>query len=337
LYFVSSGTRIGAWLKRNGKWVFRPLTTTGPELSTRIVELRERYHSDRAVDVEDTLRQLRQDVLGPFDHDLKGLDSLHIVPDGILFAVPFAALVDGTTGHYLVQDTELSFSHRLSRPSPTSFDSPIENVLLVGEPLAPTAPALPGARHEVAAIASMYPPGTTVVLTGEAATEAALREALPAASLLHFAGHSVVRPEAPGYSQLLLSTGTGTGADDGSLTVLEFRKNVSFRKGALVVLASCATAAPQLDRRFGVAQISAELIGAGARGVIATVDQIPDSSSVLFIAFHRHLSRGSRPSVALRLAQMELLTQPTKVSVARWALAQYYTHASSKQEKSDHE
>lgn len=327
LYFVATGTHLGAWFKRSGEFVFKSLPITPDQLSAQLVDLRERYRSDDSRGVSDTLQRLRRAVLGPFENYLTGLQFVHIVPDGALFSVPFAALLNGDTGRYLVQDVELSFSQRLSTKVTrgASSEPSTGNILLVGEPLAAAVVALPGAREEVRAIATMYDPSRTVTLNGAAATEAAVRRELPSAAVLHFAGHSVARPEAPGRSHLLLSAGTGGEDDDGLMSVREIRHDVVFRKGLLVVLASCATAASQPDRRFGVAHLAAELIAAGASGVFATVDEIPDSSSALFVKLHWYLAKGWRPAAALRQSQIDLLQESQSVALSRWALVQYYT------------
>src|SRR6185295_19143179 len=82
----------------------------------------------------------------------------------------------------------------------------------------PALPVLRAARREVQTIGRMLG-GTSDVLVGRRASEAAVRAALPDAGIAHFATHALVREANPLTSHLLLGAGSApaTVGDDGRL------------------------------------------------------------------------------------------------------------------------
>jgi len=322
LYFVVGENAIGAWCQRNGALTFRRLEASPSELGHILSRLRLQYRSGLSAETLNTLQMLRKLVLGPFERDLEGAASVHIVPDGLLFGVPFAGL-RSASGRFLIEDAELSFSYTLSdSTAPAKATGPVR-ALLVGNPTTGEAEPLPDARREVDDIARAYETTSTVILTDAAATEATFRQEIATASIVHFAGHAVADPAAPERSRLLLARSNSTPDQDGALSVAELRSGLALTQGPLVVLAACRTAGAQTDRRFGVGHLASELLRAGATGVIATVDDIPDQTTALYVALHRRLARGLPPAAALRQAQVELLSSKT-ISLESWALALFY-------------
>src|SRR5262249_45251319 len=116
-----------------------------------------------------------------------------IIPNLDLSAIPFAALVPDPAGpSYLVERHTLRLA-----PSITAFrfmqaqrhpvDARRPRMLLVGNPAMPDPklPALPGAEHEVRAIAALYDGAPVAVLTGADATKARVLAQAKGASVLH--------------------------------------------------------------------------------------------------------------------------------------------------------
>ena len=84
-------------------------------------------------------------------------------------------------------------------------DPAVDRALMAREGLAP----LKAARAEAAAIANGLAPQPVSVLTGAAATEAAVKRGAPSARILHFATHAVVSDAGPLDSFLALAAGDG--------------------------------------------------------------------------------------------------------------------------------
>ncbi|MEU9996241.1 CHAT domain-containing protein [Streptomyces sp. NPDC050848] len=94
----------------------------------------------------------------------------------------------------------------------------------------PGAPSLPGASQEAKVLRKLFP--AHVELEGEAATVAAVRDALPAHPWVHFSCHGVSEPDTPSESGLILH--------DGRLTVRDAAEQRP-REAVLAVLSACST------------------------------------------------------------------------------------------------
>jgi CHAT domain-containing protein len=146
---------------------------------------------------------------------------------------------------------------------------------------------LPGTRAEVAALAETVP-GAEVV-TGPEVSESEIKRRsatgdLARYRLLHFATHGLVVPEVPELSALVLSqdsTRNAAAVEDGYLrlseiTQLELNADV-------VMLSACETGLGQLVRGEGVVGLTQAFIEAGARGVSASLWQVSDRSTSVFM------------------------------------------------------
>ncbi len=254
---------------------------------------------------------LMRDVLNGLPKE----DLLVLIPDGPLERLPFAALVDPRTGHFLLEDRVIGFA-----PSATLYLRMLERdrdlvrksrpgLLVVGDPafdpLAfPGLTRLSNADREADRIAALYPAVT--LLTGrEASKERFLTEA-GRSTLVHYAGHTLVNPVAPALSCLVLA-GRGRSA---ALYAQEIQGAV-FGKTRMVVLASCDTAAGASSRSEGVISLARSFLSAGVPTVVATSWQIEDKAAAhLFPIFHQKLREGQPVMTALRSAQLELLRDP---------------------------
>jgi CHAT domain-containing protein len=323
LYFVVAENAFGAWLKTAGATRFYRFADDPRRIARLLASLRAQYRSGIPIQqIQPTLRRLHDSVLGPLKRDLAGLEHLHIVPDGFLFAVPFAGLLDQRTGRYLVEDVSLSFSYQVPRVAAKTLGTPVPaGAVLVGNPTRTDLDALPQTEREVGLIAALID-GSHVLLR-ERATEASFRQAMTRAAIIHFAGHAVADTAAPMRSRLLLAPGSGAPADDGVLSVAELHDRMLSAR--LVVLAACQTATSSGDKRFGVSHLANEILRAGARSVVAATDEIPDDAAELFVALHRGVSAGVDPVRALQQAQREMLTDRGRPRpFDQWALVVHY-------------
>jgi CHAT domain-containing protein len=235
------------------------------------------------------------------------------VPDGVLHTVPFAALPQAN-GRALVESHSISISPRLDIAHTVPRASPA--ALVVGDPdfdLQSFAglPRLPGAAREAAGVAHVYGNRATL-LTGADATRETFLRLIPAAGVVHFAGHTVVNDRVPGQSQLVI--GSGVRAID-----LE-SLNLSGRP--VVVLASCESLRGVETASEGPLGLARSLLRAGSSAVIANYWPVDDEHlSGLMTKFHRLLDQGHAPAEALSAAQRDLLSSDLTLRdrPAHWA------------------
>ena len=158
-------------------------------------------------------------------------------------------------------------------------------------------PVLPTSEAEVLTAARLLGP-TSVVLTGDRATESALKaQRLDTFDVLHFAVHAFADPKFPERAALVLLNDPATG-DDGLLQPREigqFRLNAS-----LVVLSACDTAVGPMLGQEGVLNIARAFLVGGARSVITTLWAVNDATStVVMRRLYENLAAGQDVAQAL--------------------------------------
>lgn len=234
---------------------------------------------------------------------------LVLVPDGALHRVPFDALVLPDDRAVLER---FAVSHAPSAALAVALrrqgaPSAASRVLAVGDPHHASRlnlPPLPEARAE-AQMAARYG-RASVALLGAAATPSALqRMAADSFGVLHLATHAQVDERSLLGSSITLSPEDGdTGpAASGMLGPGEL---AALRLGAdLVVLSACRSAGGVVVDGEGVQGLTAPLLAAGARAVVASTWDVEDlATRVLMEDFYRGLSSGLSAGDALRGAQL---------------------------------
>jgi CHAT domain-containing protein len=156
-------------------------------------------------------------------------------------------------------------------------------------------PRLRHAGAELASVGALYP--RPELLSGRAATVAAVMRALDGASVAHIACHGHFRADSPLFSSLELA--------DGPLNVYELQR--LRRAPQLIVLSACDLATSDTRPGDELLGVAAALIAMGTRTIIASVVPVPDAAAKrLMIAVHRHMTAGCSPAVALATAQAAL-------------------------------
>ncbi|HEX9368518.1 MAG TPA: CHAT domain-containing protein [Vicinamibacterales bacterium] len=262
-------------------------------------------------------------------HVPPGVDTLAVIPHGILFDLPLEAL-RGPDGVRVIERYDIQYA-----PSASSFAllasrgagaRRTPSVLAVGNPLvtgskgAPTRDVgvehlsllrpLPFTGTELRAIAEVYGPAARI-LEGAGATERALRDAdLSALTILHFATHGLIDESHPERSGLVLTALPP--ADDG---VLQVREVYGLRlHEALVTLSACETALGTNVRGEGMIGLSRAFFYAGADLVVASLWNVNDrSTATLMTRFYEGLGRGEPAAAALRHAKLTFLQGPQKM------------------------
>jgi CHAT domain-containing protein len=282
-------------------------------------------------------------LIAPYDALLKApLDLVHrspanivIVPDRELRGLPFGALRNPDTKHYLIDDhvpsisgSALLYVFALLRDRDMAARD--TSALLVGDPsfdpnwpLARGLKPLPFARREVDDIRSFY---RSDVLIGDAATPQQFLRLAKDHAIVHIAAHGVVNADAPSQSFLLFH---------GLLNAEMLMNQLHTDKTRLVVLGACSSAGGLPVGTEGIAPLVRPIVGAGVPGVIGALWNIDDATAKdLLVSFHDDYRRGSDAATALRNAQLKLRRNGKPANF--WAPFQAIGYASSPFAPVDH-
>lgn len=256
---------------------------------------------------------------------------LIVIPDGILHALPFEALVAREAPsyrelRYVVKTHTVSYAPSLSvlagLRGPATGAGTAGGMALAALALSAAMPglgALPYAEPEARAIAAVFGQDQTILLTGEKATEAALRRPeVRQARRIHFATHGLTDAR-PGKMGLALARGAEPG-DNGILHAEEVARMELAAE--LVVLSGCDTGLGRQLAGEGTLGLTRSFHVAGVPAVVSSLWKVADHSSAdLMTSFYRGLVGGaaSRPATALRNAKLAMIRRPEWAHPYYWA------------------
>jgi len=248
--------------------------------------------------------------------EAEDVDTLVVVPDGLLRTIPFSAFHDRSTGRFLVDIKPVALvpSLRLTRPSPIARES--LEVLAAGlEDATAGFERLDYTRQEIEGLRARFP--ATRVLFDEGFEVAALERELRARpySIVHVATHG--RVEADGSKSFLLAHDGTVGLDQMSelIQTTRFRQDQPLE---LLTLSACETAAGDEEAALGLAGVA---LRAGARSALATLWPVNDEATARLIdTFYAELSKpGQTRAGALREAQRSVRESPRFAHPGYWA------------------
>jgi CHAT domain-containing protein len=223
------------------------------------------------------------------------------------------------TGRYLVEDYPLVEAPSASlyvaalRHAHELGSKPVHSLLAIADPAFdrnwhPSLPSLPGARQEVAEIASLYSP-KALVLTGAVATPNALTASARGRDVLHLAAHAIINSRQPDSSALVLAPSAHE-PSAGDLIAAKIEQ-LDLAESRLVVLASCGGATGTVAAGEGTLSLARSFLAAGTPAVVAGLWRVDDHLvGDLFVRFHKRLRMGEDPVTALRAAQLAMLQEP---------------------------
>jgi CHAT domain-containing protein/tetratricopeptide (TPR) repeat protein len=242
--------------------------------------------------------------------------KLIVIPNGDLHYVPFTALYDPKSKHYLVEDYTLTYapsvsSLRFLRGKESAVGG---RALILGDPEAPAQSGLPGAKQEAQQVAEKFHASAKV---GKEARESLLYHLDGKVDLLHIAAHAGYDAKSPRFSAVYLA------ADDeknGRLDVDEILSDLDLSGVNLVVLSACQSAVGKRSGGDDIIGLTRALLYAGTPGVVSTLWRIDDEATPPLIGkFYTHLLAGDTAAEALRGAQLELLRDPRYAHPHFWA------------------
>ena len=315
---VDAGTSLVAFYVLDGyvaAWVVEPEGFALVKLNIARQELRSEIGNALdlmrpQLEVSATLTALYEQLFAPLEPHLHH-QRLVIIPHDVLHDLPFAALRNGRTQHYLLDDYTLAYAPsasvlKLIRSRRNPDGGQILAMAYPGGNLTHVVP-------EVNAVAAKF---HTEPVVNNAATEARLRADAPKVDILHLAAHGQLDAIQPLYSAIQLAPADG---DDGALEVQEIY-GLDLTQVNLVVLSACETALGARTAGDDIVGLNRAFLYAGAPAVVTSLWSIDDAATAaLMTAFYDHILAGDGYAEALRRAQLALAAQPSSRHPFYWA------------------
>lgn len=314
--------------RREGRPKFVSVDVGRAELSSRIERvrglLREAGAEGRPTgapmdrQLRDLLVRLHADLIAPIEADLRGAEVLVILPYGMLYYLPFAALARETGPDevtFLSEDIAIAYlneltAYGLGTVAPPTFQEP--SVLTA---FANPDGSLPSADREVSGIAALLPRSQREVHLGEDADRAAALDLPRNTGVVHFATHGVLNRQDLNESYLVLA--------DGRLRQWEvYGLGLGERGTHLAVLSACQTFPGQEQPGVEVLGLADAFIKSGAEAVLASLWAVQtESTAELMVRFYQRLLKDGDISraEALRQAQLGVLRDGRHAHPYFWA------------------
>lgn len=288
--------------------------------------------------IKKTAASLYQKLLMPVQN-IGGLNkNIIIVPDEILYYLPFEVLVQ-PNGKYVVEEHTVSYAPsatallllNLSRqnskkelfavanPSVSRLENTdiTETGLITAErgfDIDTIKSPLPYSEDEIKNISSLFADKGCKTFTGKEASEEAVKsEDLTDYRFLHFATHGIFNEHNPYNSALLFSIDDDP-AEDG---LLQYREIFDLKTNAeLVVLSACKTGLGGIVKGEGLIGISRGFLVSGSESVVVSLWNVSDLSTAFFMnEFYKNIIIRKLPkSEALRQAKITLIRMQTGAS-----------------------
>jgi CHAT domain-containing protein/Flp pilus assembly protein TadD len=276
-------------------------------LRTKIELFRDLVTNSRSEDWRRPAESLESLLIEPLEKSgwLRGITRLYLVPNSVLYYLPFAALPRPAAGgrHFLIEDYEIAYL-----PAATALVYPLrqrdpEDKLLA---LAPAQSGLRYAQEEVHDIGELYP-NRSLILEGRRATEQAFEQQAGRFGNIHLAAHGFFDKLDAMFSGIQLAP---DGQDDGRLEVYEILR---MRLNAnLVTLSACETALgsgyfsefPAGDDFVGLTRA---FLSAGSSSVLATLWEVNDRTTSEFMDEFYRAFQQTDDIKALRKTQIDFI------------------------------
>jgi CHAT domain-containing protein len=344
-YWICPGRVAALWIARGGSGVTTRTLTAGDTSGIR--QLAAALPAARGnAEWRTQAAQIGQLLLGGIPTG-PAVTHLLIVPDGMLYLLPFEALSPGASAQLVVEQFAVSYLPSAAlilgtdRPVPRrafgatwgvpagpgsvpGFSAFPWNRQLVafGDPLAPAGGVLaddrrwsrlPDAARELHAIAAELP-GRSQIYAGSGDLKALLTAGrATAVPLLHFSTHATVDPADPNRSRMLFTPEPG---NPGSEYLFWPEAAALPLSGVdLVTLSACDTEGGKMVRGEGVQSFSRAFLAAGARSTVTTLWRVADAPTADFMRlFYRHLAQGESKAAALRAAKLSFIRSGNRLA-----------------------
>lgn len=275
--------------------------------------------------------RLGRELLSPLADSLKDVEYLLVIPDGILYSVPFETLMLENEDSMLFQRLKVSYAPSASSLIPLSLQQGDrkgrKKALIFGSPnldgeIQPVNESrrilkdiyltqgfdfspLPAVSLEIRNVNEALPDMEKDVFIEEEATEGAFKSLdLFKYGILHFACHSFMDSQWPMRSALLLGLDSSR-QEDGFLQAREIPQLEL--EADLVVLSGCQTGSGPHETSEGMLGLPRAFFYAGAKAVLSSLWHVSDKSSAEFMRyFYNHLHTGAGAPDSLQRAKMDM-------------------------------
>ncbi|MFN3802039.1 CHAT domain-containing protein [Belliella pelovolcani] len=250
--------------------------------------------------------KLHEQFLSLSDVQWNKYSNLIVIPHGVLMDLPFAAL-ETESGKFLVEQFTISYQYSVE------FLTEIKNLKFSNENKIAFAPfssnfwaeddislnQLPQSQIEIDAISENK-------FSDELATKQQFLEIAPNSEIIHLATHALSDPNDPSQAFIAFYPG-----DNSSRLFTHEIYNLDLESTSLVFLSACETNAGLISQSEGVLSISRAFSFAGCPNIVTTLWKAEDlATAYISTRFYHHLDKGSGYADALRLAQLDLLSDP---------------------------
>lgn len=239
-----------------------------------------------------------------------------IIPDKILFHLPFSSLISPNRSYFL-EEFDLFYSPsanvfvQLTERAKKLSNVKEENLLSVGNPAFDARKFsdlknLSEAETEAREIARNYRKST--IMVSKEATKKAFRRIYPKFKIIHFAGHYVAESDFPLFSKLIMAKDEEATGENSFLTNAELI-SVKLPRTKLIVLSACETGIEKYSDGEGLIGLSRTFLSLGVPLIVASQWQVDsDASAELMKNFHQFRRQHKLSTTqALRQAQLKLL------------------------------
>ena len=274
--------------------------------------------------------QLYLKIFNPVEEYFNKNATVIIIPDGVLYNLPFGALVrkiepvDPNThlffsryksAQYLIEKYSISYAPSIGvldaiAQRPVSKKRSPGQLLAFGNPnfkVSGSAWAfepLPETGCEVESLSLFFKPPECMVFSELEAKEEHFKNKAPAYRYLHLATHSILDDTDPLYSKIVFSLDNDP-EEDGFLEAYEV---FDLKLHAdLVVLSSCESALGKLSEGEGLIGLTRAFMYAGATSVLASLWSVGDPTARIMGCFYRNLKEGKSKAEALRQAKIQMI------------------------------
>jgi CHAT domain-containing protein len=342
--YVITGSRLHAFVIRrgtHGQTTVRVRSTSIERAKLeRTVSRFARVLASRDLDYRADARRLHDLLLQPIARDLEGVRTIGVIADGVLWRLPFEALLD-PRGRFAGERYATFYAPSLAvyaRMSTAAAHDPAQRSIRFVGIANPKLPRqadavisglranelvpLPDAEREVTRIAKLYGPSRSRIYVGAEAREEVVKEEKGSYDVIHFATHGVLDDTNPMYSHLLLAR-SPDGSDDGLLEAWEMMR--LDLHADLAVLSACETARGRYDAGEGMIGMSWALFTAGCPSTIATEWKVDSAAAAdLMVAFYKRwlaspAGTSFAKAAALQRARLDLLRDPRRRHPFYWA------------------
>jgi CHAT domain-containing protein len=175
------------------------------------------------------------------------------------------------------------------------------------------------AADEIHTIANLLPGRSEIYLGSAARKRDLLSRRLEGVSFLHISTHTLVDPDNPDRSRILMASDSRSVPFD--YLFLKEVYGMDLKNVDLATISACETARGKIVRGDGVQAFSLAFLAAGANATVTSLWRVADRPTAEFMKqFYYFLALGQAKSEALRSAKLEFLHSNSTWSAPRyWA------------------